>query len=527
MRFATVRLGKDSVTEIRALVSTKAGRQEQPHMISTQCKQFPTDVDEGDFAVIWLGSDNTKGMKTEWDQGFRAIGKFHSIAKVDSRDEETHFTLSVSYVFKKSLGRVDFLRQASDGYYWCSAVPIIGVDDRANQTVRVITPEKRSNVSALLYCFARCLDGFEVEIASTYPELEPLLNYVPPNPRASTDEFGTPKALHDTPSLPPGVAHQRIFFGAPGTGKSYALKQQATEYFSSLSDNGEVRQRRVTFHPEYSFYQFVGTFRPATTDASEITYRFVPGPFASMLAKALNEPEFNFLLIIEEINRANPAAVFGEIFQLLDRDDAGVSEYPTAIQEEFQQYLDAKLEPSAKERLGRLVAQANSSVSATSHSVNETSHIVLPSNFLIWATMNSADQGVFPLDTAFKRRWDFEYTGINDNQELCPWNDYRVAINDLLRIEAQVSEDKLIGPFFLNLESDAISGNEGLLPEFKHAFKKVLMYVFEDAAAHYVNRIFDVSLVGQNPTLGHILDSWELYDFAIFTDLESFDETTT
>ena len=214
-----------------------------------------------------------------------------------------------------------------------------------------------------------------------------------------------------------------IYFGAPGTGKSYNLNQDKDSLFEDFEKNYE----RITFHPDYSYANFVGTYKPVPENSS-ITYKYVPGPFMRILKKALNNPDKPYLLIIEEINRANVAAVFGDVFQLLDRNEENISDYDIATSEDMKSYI------------------------------NEDK-IVLPQNLFIWATMNSADQGVFPMDTAFKRRWDFKYFSINNNENLIEnthttingkevnWNTLRKQINDEL-LSYKINEDKLMGPFF-------------------------------------------------------------------------------
>lgn len=231
---------------------------------------------------------------------------------------------------------------------------------------------------------------------------------------------------------------------------------------------------RVTFHPNYTYSQFVGTYKPAMKTVSdddgekeEITYSFVPGPFLRVYVNAVKNPGENYLLIIEEINRANVAAVFGDVFQLLDRKDSGESEYPVTAGEDIRKYLKSR-------------------------GIDKT-ELSIPENMYIWATMNSADQGVFPMDTAFKRRWNFEYIGIDENEEgikiyeiptgrnkKVNWNSLRKAINRKL-INAKINEDKLLGPYFIS-EKDlksALQNPEDFIKLFK---SKVLMYLFEDAA---------------------------------------------
>ncbi len=282
----------------------------------------------------------------------------------------------------------------------------------------------------------------------------------------------------------------RILFGAPGTGKSYTLNKQKTEL---LGADNEIDYERVTFHPDYSYANFVGTYKPVPTIDSDgkdaITYEYVPGPFMRMYVKALKNSRTDnikpFLLIIEEINRANVAAVFGDIFQLLDRGDDFVSEYPIQATEDVKKYL-------AKELGG---------------DPSDYNKIKIPDNMFIWATMNSADQGVFPMDTAFKRRWDFTYIGIDDSdQDLqgkyvyladdksqkVEWNKLRKAINNFLAKE-KINEDKQLGPYFIS-RSIVVpkDGDEIDRDRFINTFKnKVIMYLFEDAAKQKRARLFE------------------------------------
>ena len=312
--------------------------------------------------------------------------------------------------------------------------------------------------------------------------------------------------------------HNRVFFGAPGTGKSYKINKSVLDILKADKNGNPTRGNyiRVTFHQDYSYAQFVGTYKP-TMNGNAIEYNYVPGPFMRILAMAykniLSAPKDEegkfvkgsiepFVLIIEEINRAKAAAVFGDMFQLLDRDDDGVSEYDMQPSREVKEWL----------------------ASECGVSLELFNSIRIPDNMFIWASMNSADQGVFPMDTAMKRRWEFEYVGINNGEFLTDekgdsirdekgdkkesqggsfkiagekegieWNVLRRAINDkLMSDDIKAHEDKLMGPFFIKTMDK--KGN--LLPGFEihedsdedsdkfiNLFcEKVLMYLFEDAA---------------------------------------------
>ena len=278
----------------------------------------------------------------------------------------------------------------------------------------------------------------------------------------------------------------RILFGAPGTGKSFTLNQEKDE----LLKNGGIYER-VTFHPDYSYANFVGTYKPVPCKDSDgkdaITYSYVPGPFMRIYVKALQNSRTDtpcpFLLVIEEINRANVAAVFGDVFQLLDRDASEVSEYPIQASEDIKKYLADELGGNP----------------------DEYSEIKIPDNMFIWATMNSADQGVYPMDTAFKRRWDFTYLGIDDSEagivgkkvivgqgeyrRIVEWNTLRKAINDEL-LTYRVNEDKLMGPYFISKK--ALPTGDMFDPDaFARVFKnKIIMYLFDDAARQKRTSLF-------------------------------------
>ncbi len=288
-----------------------------------------------------------------------------------------------------------------------------------------------------------------------------------------------------------------IIYGAPGTGKSYKLKIKAEgnnkEIIGLFPD--EWLRKRITFHPNYSYRNFVGSYKPmplykdskkkiyssdTVTENKQhqkepfIEYQFEPGPFLEMFVRAIKNPDYNFVIIIEEINRANTAAVFGDVFQLLDRNESGESEYSISLEPAVQDYL-----------------KASNILTAT---------IKIPSNLYLWATMNNADQGVMPLDSAFKRRWSFEHLGLNENKadvndlyiempfliedgKKMRWNEFRKTVNRKLLFDG-IHEDKLIGPFFLN---------KAEIEDSKSVKNKLLLYLREDVL-RYKSGLFNNDL---------------------------------
>ena len=308
----------------------------------------------------------------------------------------------------------------------------------------------------------------------------------------------------DDTRIESGMIKNLIVFGAPGTGKSHKLEENRKVF-------GD-RYERVTFYPTYSYAQFVGTYKPVMkpvkdargnpTGKEEISYEFVPGPFLRVLVNALNEEpdaegkKKDWCLVIEEINRANAAAVFGDVFQLLDRGADGVSEYAIAASEDVKKYLlgDKGLNETGKNALRELTESLDS--------------LKIPANMYIWATMNSADQGVFPMDTAFKRRWEFDYIGIDDEArgdflnwhiegKGYTWNDIRRYINGLLA-EHDVNEDKLMGPYFVKADGNHDISKESFV-------SKVLMYLWEDAGRMIRRNLFG----SQIKTYSQLVQEWD------------------
>lgn len=293
---------------------------------------------------------------------------------------------------------------------------------------------------------------------------------------------------------------QRIFYGAPGTGKSYAIKK--------LTEGKNVI--RTTFHPDSDYSTFVGAYKPTTkqvpvfstygekavavkgTDGQPITedriiYEFVDQAFLQaytnawkLYAQAVKEgkqPEEQYL-IIEEINRGNCAQIFGDLFQLLDRDEEGFSEYPIKADKDMRKYLD-----SVFTNMVFLNAPALCGMNSeeTAVKIRKGEILVLPSNLYIWATMNTSDQSLFPIDSAFKRRWEWEYVPIHNcnkgwriavNNDEYDWWDFLEKINEQIGSTTN-SEDKKLGYFFCKADNDGIISAEKFV-------SKVIFYLWND-----------------------------------------------
>lgn len=290
---------------------------------------------------------------------------------------------------------------------------------------------------------------------------------------------------------------QQIFYGAPGTSKSYTINK--------ITKDKEVI--RTTFHPDSDYSTFVGAYKPTTAmlpicnDLGEpmkiggtalykeqIVYEFVAQSFLQAYINAWKmwKNGTSQYLIIEEINRGNCAQIFGDLFQLLDRNDAGYSDYPITADKDMQKQLykaftDIKL--SNEERI-----EINSMYDGKpiAEKVFRGELLLLPNNLYIWATMNTSDQSLFPIDSAFKRRWDWIYMPISDvgkgwvievNKKHYDWWNFVTKINDKIASTTS-SEDKKLGYFFCKADKNEIIKADRFVG-------KVLFYLWNDVFKDY------------------------------------------
>lgn len=356
-------------------------------------------------------------------------------------------------------------------------------------------PGKTATVDGKTYDCTNLLNYFICSDSRTYKESIDVTSYVQDITAKSEP-------------LPETIQHNLLIYGAPGTGKSYYIDKMFKEVFyekfffddiridnegdptkkkehenkteenekkkkellkglkdgefkniyDPSSDSPEIPSdekliltaqkrvkdnyfTRVTFYEDYSYESFVGCYKPVKDADGRITYDYEAGPFTNIYIEAMKHPKINYLLAIEEINRAKAAAVFGDLFQVLDRDSEGNSEYSVKPEAALDKYLKENLD-------------------------NYDGTVKLPKNLYIWATMNSADQDVYVLDSAFKRRWQFKYMDINtghenDNRIIhliteedgkntegdYTWDSFRTAINNLLKNKGY-EEDRWIGSYF-------------------------------------------------------------------------------
>lgn len=303
--------------------------------------------------------------------------------------------------------------------------------------------------------------------------------------------------------LPSNLTLQQIYYGAPGTGKSKTIKD--------LTFGESVI--RTTFHPDSDYASFVGTYKPITEEVTlrdcygkkvideetnevvkeeRIAYKFIPQAFLEAYVEAwkkLGSSKKQYL-IIEEINRGNCAQIFGDLFQLLDRNEYGFSDYPIVADKDMQKYLEKEFagwEITNKDEINQLYGEAN-----MVNLIMKGERLVLPSNLYIWATMNTSDQSLFPIDSAFKRRWDWKYVPISEGRDKetnahlnwyintgdkqYKWWAFISKVNELIGSLTN-SEDKKLGYFFCKAKDGEIDADLFV--------SKVIFYLWNDVFKDY------------------------------------------
>lgn len=303
--------------------------------------------------------------------------------------------------------------------------------------------------------------------------------------------------------LPSNLTLQQIYYGAPGTGKSKTIKD--------LTFGESVI--RTTFHPDSDYASFVGTYKPITEEVDlrdcygkkvidddtkevvkeeRIAYKFIPQAFLEAYVEAwkkLGSSKKQYL-IIEEINRGNCAQIFGDLFQLLDRNEYGFSDYPIVADKDMQKYIEKEFagwEITNKDEINQLYGEAN-----MVNLIMKGERLVLPSNLYIWATMNTSDQSLFPIDSAFKRRWDWKYVPIregrdketnaklnwyiNTGDKQYNWWSFISKVNELIGSLTN-SEDKKLGYFFCKAKDGEIDADLFV--------SKVIFYLWNDVFKDY------------------------------------------
>lgn len=305
----------------------------------------------------------------------------------------------------------------------------------------------------------------------TFKNLERFISTISNNSYTAS-KIGDKYSLSETVIISNAPTLQKIYYGAPGTGKSHKIE-------NILKYIPENQKERITFHPEYDYSCFVGGYKPSSDATGNIQYKFVPQVFTKIYINAWKNPFKDYYLAIEEINRGNCAEIFGDLFQLLDRN----SNYSISPAKELREHLEQELASDGQEGI-------------------LNGKMKLPANLHIIASMNTSDQSLFPMDSAFKRRWSWEYVPINyesqnednsknesfdyivriDDQKSFKWIEFIERVNFQIKSNRNLGSDKCIGNYFIKPQDKEIS-----LEEF---INKAIFYLWIDVFKDEEESIF-------------------------------------
>lgn len=363
MGFVVIRLGKDSVPTIRRFAD---GLSEPTFEFNFTCTQVEQTINEDDYAFIYLGSDNNKGVETSWKQGLRGIAKVAALKRGAGFNDQSTFRLRVISVFPKSLDQFDFLERSATLYKYFSQYPIIGIKSSRNNAVQRVRDDPRENTSALLTAIKLLYPDLVNDLTAHATELIDLLEFIPENevPKnggiASTEDpilRLVETAINERNEL------NFLFLGAPGTGKTWHAHRVA----NALTNANGNRIAFLQFHPSMAYDDFVEGYSPTlAADQTSIKYEIKPKHFLKLCDAARADAGNRYVIVIDEISRGDPSRVFGEMLTYV--------------------------EPDYRDRTFTL------GYSGKPFSV--------PANLIIIATANPYDRSVGEMDDAFLRRFE-------------------------------------------------------------------------------------------------------------------------
>lgn len=464
-------------------------------------------ISDDDFKEFFEseGNKNTNGFEWVFRVNSLSIGRTQQQETISARRESSN-----SLREQNNNNRIEIWKNGRSGF------PVDSYDDKNNPIVVYILKSDDKEYWAGWFYRNQCDDtwpmtrGLSIMLWKdcAYIKFDTPIPFSTDDftwPFLKTYSFNTKKiAMKDIPL-------QQIYYGAPGTGKSFELKE-ITKGYSTI---------RTTFHPDSDYSTFVGAYKPTMEETSvygaqgvevakekRITYTYVKQAFLKAYLGAWQkyakgdetaEPQF---LVIEEINRGNCAQIFGDLFQLLDRSDNGFSTYPIEADSDLQNEIKEAFADGGEYAFGNELDVDDAVDGYTSNygktlsdDIKNGRVLLLPNNLYIWATMNTSDQSLFPIDSAFKRRWDWRYVKIADagkgwkikcGIEYCDWWTFVEEINKKIAKETS-SDDKKLGYFFCKPPKDSDTITE------EKFVGKVLFYLWNDVFKDGDISLFKVS----------------------------------
>lgn len=326
--FITVRLGKDSVPDIQKICLSEVGVLGKTFSINVKCTQVPDNYGDNDYVFLWLGSDNNKGIPTQWKQGFKAVGRVRSVIRGKNYNDTSETKIEIVYIFHDSVNRMDILRCAPIAYYWCSSMPLIGLDDHANQTIRNMSGSSFSDLRAFFSAIDLVTKRFKNDIIQIEPDFSKFFNFILPNPQI----YPQAKNIDDIDLFKPvsfdAISNQcfinalrtkpfLLLSGISGTGKS----QKVQELAFMTCPEGELRNEGGTTPGNYCLVEV----KPNWHDSTELLgyYSALSGKyeltdFIRFAYKASQNKYVPFFLCLDEMNLAPVEQYFAEFLSVLE-----------------------------------------------------------------------------------------------------------------------------------------------------------------------------------------------------------------
>lgn len=414
-KFITIRLGKDSVADINRLCEAPIGILKDRFSIVVRCTQVPDNYGANDYAFIWLGSDNNKGMPTKWKQGFKSVGIVKEVKRGEKYNDVSETTIEIVYVFGQSINRLDILRSAPSAYYWCSSMPLIGIDDHANQTIRSMSGENLCSIKAFFCMIDMVTHSFKRDITlvnsefskffdtkifspKDYPMAKILEEITYEKAKMSLNNVSNTflqflTALRTKPFM--------LLAGISGTGKSRIVRKlaQATVTEELQRANGytgeDFANDRWTLHSPANFELI--QVKPNWHNSMDVigylsnipSPHYVFTPFIEFIVKAWQHPEVPFFLCLDEMNLAPVEEYFAEFLSAIESRSFEGGEYMTdPIIKPFNSFGEDVAKMMVNTLFPNFTAADKNSFLGKIVDHLETKGLTLPKNLMVIGTVN-------------------------------------------------------------------------------------------------------------------------------------------
>lgn len=414
-KFITIRLGKDSVADINRLCEAPIGILKDRFSIIVRCTQVPDNYGANDYAFIWLGSDNNKGMPTKWKQGFKSVGIVKEVKRGEKYNDVSETTIEIVYVFGQSINRLDILRSAPSAYYWCSSMPLIGIDDHANQTIRSMSGENLCSIKAFFCMIDMVTHSFKRDITFVNPDFLKFFDTKIFSPK----DYPMAKILEEITCEKAKISLNNVsntflryltalrtkpfmlLAGISGTGKSRIVRKlaQATITEELQRANGytgtDFANDRWTLHSPANFELI--QVKPNWHNSMDVigylsnipTPHYVFTPFIEFIVKAWQHPEVPFFLCLDEMNLAPVEEYFAEFLSAIESRSFEDGEYMTdPIIKSFNSFGEDVAKMMVNTLFPDFTASDTESEAAKVIKHFRTKGLTLPKNLIVIGTVN-------------------------------------------------------------------------------------------------------------------------------------------